>query len=205
MRPLLRRRARPVARAVIVDPVPHTVLDAAGAVRTTQAAELTLPAPALERLWAPATLERLARTYWRFLSRATLGVVQVAYGPAERAVVLGARPLVLLRFSLPEYELAPDRGVVRWRIRDGLLVAARGVGGPGVLEVEVRRLPAPAPGTARVRVQVEVARYHPAFAPWVYLRTQARIHVLVTHGFLRFLARLELEESRVGRLAAREG
>ena len=36
---------------------------------------------------------------------------------------------------------------------------------------------------------------------WVYTVTQARIHVMVTHGFLRSLARLDLEESAVGRFA----
>jgi len=36
-------------------------------------------------------------------------------------------------------------------------------------------------------------------ARWLYANTQSRIHVLVTHGFLRSLAKLELEESAVGR------
>ncbi|MCW2992161.1 MAG: hypothetical protein JWM73_2755, partial [Solirubrobacterales bacterium] len=36
---------------------------------------------------------------------------------------------------------------------------------------------------------------------WLYTNTQSRIHVLVTHGFLRSLARLKLAESRVGRFA----
>ena len=35
-----------------------------------------------------------------------------------------------------------------------------------------------------------------------YMATQSRIHVLVTHAFLRSLARLDLAESRVGRFAA---
>ncbi len=41
-------------------------MDAAGAVRSIQAADVTLPAAALEQLWTPMHLERLARTYWRF-------------------------------------------------------------------------------------------------------------------------------------------
>jgi hypothetical protein len=36
---------------------------------------------------------------------------------------------------------------------------------------------------------------------FVYTHTQSRIHVIVTHGFLRSLARLDLAESRVGRFA----
>jgi len=36
----------------------------------------------------------------------------------------------------------------------------------------------------------------------VYTNTQSRIHVIVTHAFLRSLANLELEPSRVGALRA---
>jgi hypothetical protein len=61
------------------------------------------------------------------------------------------------------------------------------------------------PGYAQVYVEVEVANFYPALSVWVarwfYANTQSRIHVLVTHGFLRSLARLELEESAVGRFA----
>ena len=60
-------------------------------------------------------------------------------------------------------------------------------------------------GYARVHVEVEIANFYPAIATWVarwfYVNTQSRIHVLVTHGFLRSLAKLELEESAVGRFA----
>jgi hypothetical protein len=56
-----------------------------------------------------------------------------------------------------------------------------------------------------VHVEVEIASFYPALAlriaRWFYMGTQSRIHVLVTHGFLRSLARLELEESAVGRFA----
>jgi hypothetical protein len=97
------------------------------------------------------------------------------------------------------------RGVVRWRIRDGILVASEGHEGDGYLEIEVRRHPQAAPGHATLHVEVEIASFYPAIAfriaRWVYANTQSRIHVLVTHGFLRSLARLELEESAVGRFA----
>ncbi|MDX6674653.1 MAG: hypothetical protein QOH11_2071, partial [Solirubrobacteraceae bacterium] len=36
----------------------------------------------------------------------------------------------------------------------------------------------------------------------VYKLTQSWVHVLITHGFLRSLARLDLAESKVGRFAA---
>ena len=56
-----------------------------------------------------------------------------------------------------------------------------------------------------MHVEVEVASFYPAIATWltgfVYSHTQSKIHVIVTHGFLRSLARLELEESAVGRFA----
>jgi len=202
----LRRRPAPVARAVIVDPDDHTTMDSSGAVRSVQAAELTLPAAALAELWTPMHLERLARTYWWFLSRCTLGLVRVAYDDAGRSIVLLARPLVLLRFAAPEYEMDADRGIVRWCIERGVLVSRAGHGGGGHLQIEVRRCDPVDADTARVHVEVEVANFYPALASgiarWLYSATQSRIHVIVTHGFLRSLARLELAESVVGRYAA---
>jgi hypothetical protein len=198
MRLLSRSAGRP-ARAEIRDPEQHTVFDEQGAVRSIQAAELTLPEAALEAIWSPLHLERLARTYWKYLSRVTLGLIRVVYTPTERAVVLIGRPFVLLRFRAPEYSMDDHRGVVRWRIRSGILVASEGHEGDGYLEIDVRRLP----GGGRLHIEVEIASFYPAIAfriaRWVYANTQSRIHVLVTHGFLRSLAKLELEESAVGR------
>lgn len=177
--------------------------------RSVQTAEVALPELELRRLWTPMHLERLARTYWRFIARVTLGVVRVLYSESERSVVLLGRPLKLLTFEAPEYELDGDRGVVRWRIKRGLLVARSGRGGHGHLQIDVRRLPDATPGEARVRIEVEVANFHPAIAfglgRRVYYATQARIHVFVTHGFLRSLARLDLAESRVGRFHRVDG
>jgi hypothetical protein len=204
----LRRRPPPVARAVLVDPEDHTTMDAAGAVRSVQAAELTLPVTALAAIWSPMHLERLARTYWRFLSRCTLGLIRVRYDEDERAVVLLTRPFVLLRFHAPEYAMDAARGVVRWRIASGVLVSRAAHGGDGYLQIEVDRCARVDANTARVRVEVEVANFYPALASgvarWFYSATQSRIHVIVTHGFLRSLARLDLAESRVGRFAAIE-
>jgi hypothetical protein len=60
-------------------------------------------------------------------------------------------------------------------------------------------------GRGILHVEVEVANFYPTLAfrigRWFYANTQSRIHVIVTHGFLRSLARLDLAESRVGRLA----
>ncbi|MDO8213024.1 hypothetical protein [Conexibacter sp. CPCC 206217] len=203
------RRSWP-ARARIVSAEDNTTVDAHGAVRSTQAADLTLPDAELEKLWSPPQLERLARTYWRFLSRATLGVVRVDYSETQRTVVLLRQPLRLLRFQAPEYEMDGERGIVRWRIEDGLLVARAGRHGDGYLQLDVRRCgPADGePGMQRIHIEVEVANFYPSIAhsisKHVYRWTQSAIHVLVTHGFLRSLARLDLAESRVGRYAVPE-
>ncbi len=187
----------------------RTIEDArTGAMRSVQAADLSLPEAALRELWSPIYLERLARTYWRFLARVTLGLIRVRYSQSERSVVLLGLRLRLLTFAAPEYELEPDHGIVRWRIARGLLVARHGHGGAGHLQIDVRRLPDESPGRARLHVEVEVANFHPAIAAGfglrIYNATQARIHVLVTHGFLRSLARLDLADrgdpgQRVGR------
>jgi len=194
-----------VANSVIADPEQHTTMDASGAVRSIQAADITMPEGDLVEIWTPTNLERLARTYWKYLSRVTLGLIRVEYTDTERAVVLLHRPLVLLRFKAPDYEMGEGRGVVRWTIRDGILVARPGRTSDGFLEIDVHRCPAGKPGYERVHVEVEIANFYPALATWVarwfYTNTQSRIHVLVTHGFLRSLARLELEESAVGRFA----
>jgi hypothetical protein len=186
----------------------HTTEDPrTGAVRSLQTTDMTLPEQALLELWTPSHLERLARTYWHFLARFTLGLVRVVYSESGRSVVLLARPLKLLIFAAPEYELDADRGLVRWRIRGGLLVARSGRSADaddttGHLQIEVRRLPDRNPGEAKLHVEIEVANFHPAIAfglgQRVYNATQARIHLFVTNGFLRSLARLDLAESRVG-------
>ena len=200
-----RRRRGRIAEAIIVDPPGgSSQIDPDGAVRSIQAADIFLPEHALQAIWTPMHLERLARTYWRFLSRVTLGLIRVYYTERERFVVLLVRPLKLLTFQAPEYEMDAMRGLVRWRIARGLLVARRGRGLGGYLQIEVRRGPAEASDRARLHVEVEVANYYPAIAfglsRHIYNATQSHIHVLVTHGFLRSLARLDLAESRVGRL-----
>jgi glycine/D-amino acid oxidase-like deaminating enzyme len=201
---LARRPAR-VADVTIVPPRESTELDPSGAVRSVQAADIAMPADDLEAIWTPMHLERLARTYWRFLSRVTLGLIRVDYTPAERFVVFISRPAVLLRFRAPEYEMDARRGIVRWRIESGALVSRRGRGGDGYLQIDVRR-GAPADGRATLHVEVEVASFYPSIATGisrrVYQLTQSWIHVLITHGFLRSLARLDLAESKVGRFAA---
>jgi hypothetical protein len=201
---LLRRLRRLPARLVIVSPSESTVVSGDGRVRSKQSAELTCARTELDRIWGPANLENLARTYWRFLSRVTLGLIRVVYGEDTRSVVLLGRPLTLLRFDAPEYTIEPGHGAVRWRIRDGLLVARSGRGS-GYLALDVRREPDDAQGRVRLRITAEVSNFYPSIAvgfgvPF-YRMTQSALHVLVTHSFLRSLAKLRLAESKVGALA----
>jgi hypothetical protein len=174
-----------------------------GAVRSVQTADLLLPDAALAEIWSPPYLERLARTYWRFLTRVTLGLIRVRYTESQRSIVLLFNPLKLLTFEAPEYEMAPSRGLVRWRIARGLLVARHGRDGAGYLQIEVRRRLSEDAPYAQLHVEVEVANFYPSIASGIslglYNATQSRIHVIITHGFLRSLARLDLAESRVHR------
>jgi len=196
------RRRRLPARTVIVSPGESAVIARDGAVRSVQSAVLTTTSESLDRLWNPTNLENLGRTYWAFLSKVTLGFIRVIYTEHSRRVVFLFRPFTLLRFEPPEYVLDGDHGAVKWRIRDGLLVARTGRG-CGYLALYVERESA-----SQVRIQVEVANFYPAiaagFSILVYEMTQSAIHVLVTHAFLRSLATLELEESKVGTLRAPE-
>jgi hypothetical protein len=204
---VLRRRRRPAVARVLSRPTDETTTDeASGAVRSIQRAELVMPVAEVERIWNPMHLERLARTYWRFLTRVTLGLIRVAYTDTTRAVFFLAPPFRLLRFQAPEYEMDAVRGIVRWRIEDGLLVAPRGRN-QGYLQIDIRRCgPFPGePGNERISVEVAVASFYPAIAfrlsSWLYAHTQSKIHVVVTYGFLRSLQRLDLAASRVGRFA----
>jgi len=203
-------RERLPARSLIVSPRKSTVVAGDGTVKSVQSARLSLSRADLDRLWSAVNLENLARTYWRFLSRVTLGLIRVKYGENERSVVLLGRPLTLLRFDAPQYELEALHGKVTWRIRDGLLVARAGRGS-GWLSLDVRRNPPPPAETdiTELAIEVEVSNFYPAiaagFSTPVYEATQAFVHVLVTHAFLRSLATLELEESKVRRFKDEPG
>ena len=87
-------------------------------------------------------------------------------------------------------------------------VPGAGRHGDGYLQIDVQRRPGEDPQRACLHVEVEVANFYPAIAAGVgrflYNQTQSRIHVIVTHGFLRSLARLDLDESRVGRFTGVE-
>jgi hypothetical protein len=181
-----------------------------GTIGSKQAAEVTLPREQLDQVWSAEHLERLARTYWRFLTRVSLGLLRVHYTETSREVVLVGRPLVLLRFKAPEYEIDADGGTVTWPIDRGVLVAPSGRG-RGYLRLSVRRLPAPDHAReVTTVVSSEVVNFYPLIAGWgwfarigrfLYNQTQLRVHVIVTNAFLRSLANLDLEPSVVGALS----
>lgn len=184
-----------------------------GSVSTIQEAEVTLPRSELDKIWTPEYLERLARTYWRFLTRVSLGLLRVLYTEEGRDIALIGRPFVLLTFHKPDYDAEGDCGSVTWRIKKGLLVAPTGRT-KGYLRLTVKRPPAEGdehPGSDLITgtVTSEVANFYPLIAGWgwfsrigrhLYRITQLRIHIIVTHAFLRSLARLDLAPSVVGAL-----
>jgi len=198
----------------IID-VPESDSSPDGSVSTKQKAEVTLPRSELDRLWNPEYLERLARTYWRFLTRMSLGMLRVLYSEDGREIAFLGRPFVLLTFHKPDYETENDCGIVTWRIKEGLLVAPTGRT-KGYLRISVRRPPSddkehPGSELITATVESEVANFYPLIAGWgwfsrvgrhLYRITQLRIHVVVTHAFLRSLARLDLAPSAVGALKA---
>jgi hypothetical protein len=200
----------PVEVRLIPEPDGEKVPES-GSVISVQEAEFELPVDVLESLWTPEYLERLARSYWRFLSRITLSLIRVVYGDDFRSVVLLSPRLPLLRFRAPEYETGGEAASVTWRIERGLLVAREGRD-HGHLRIEVTRCGAGAsPSLARLRVRVEVRNFYPwirgrgrfaRFGTWIYANTQLRIHVLVCRLFLRSLARLDFPPSKVGALRA---
>jgi hypothetical protein len=201
------RRARSRVRIIAVE---QPAYDSDGGVTSMQVAEVTLPRAELDRVWSPEYLERLARTYWHFLSRISLGILRVLYTQTSREVVAFTRPFVLLCFRAPEYEIEPLRGTVTWPIERGLLVAPSGRG-RGYLRLTVRR-PPQSDGSPEVTVSIssEVVQFYPLLAGWgwfarigrrIYNQTQLRLHVIVTYAFLRSLANLEFEPSAVGALS----
>ena len=208
-RRLLARRREAMARVSVVKQ-PETTSNEDGSVTSRNIADITIPPHELERIWNTESLERLARTYWRFLTRASLGLIQVEYGPNSRDIVLVARPFVLLRFFAPEYETNSDGGTVTWRINRGLLVAPQGRG-KGFLRIAVERRDDPRTEGVELRVFSEVANFYPLLAGWgwwariggvIYRSTQYTIHNIVTNAFFRSLATLDLAESKVGRFRA---
>jgi GNAT superfamily N-acetyltransferase len=175
-----------------------------GPLRSVQEAELAMDAAALEQLWRPETLERLARGYWRYLNQISLGLLRIAYSGSARSIVVVWRRFELLRFRAPRYDTGPGFGRVTWPIERGVLVAPGGRG-RGYLSFDVRRAEAQAEGEGRVRVRAVVSNFYPLLrgsgrfariGGVIYSQTQLRVHVLVTRGYLRSLERGDLPPLR---------
>jgi hypothetical protein len=184
-----------------------------GPAGSVQEADAILSGALLGELWKPSYLERLAHAYWRYLRRISLGLLRIIYEPGSRSIVLLHPKLTLLRFRRPQYDIGLGFGQVTWPIERGLLVSAPG---RGHLRITVRRLEpseGDPEGCERVRIRSEVQNFYPFLRGrgWfarigarIYAATQLRIHVVITNGFLRSLATLDLPPSRVGALAEEE-
>ena len=207
---LQRHRRRTPARVRLIESGETERVPETGAVASVQEAEVTIPADLVASLWKPEYLERLARAYWAWLTRVTLGLIRVVYASDSRQVVLLSRHLPLLTFHAPEYETRAEGGQVTWAIARGLLVAREARDGEGFLRIAVARCgPTPSGSEETLRIRLEVRNFYPwlrgggrfaRFGAWLYGQTQLRIHVLVCNAFLRSLGRLELPPSRVGAL-----
>jgi hypothetical protein len=190
----------------ILDPGERSRVRPGGAVGSVQEAEITVPREMLERIWTADNLELLARAYWAFLRRMSLGVIRVHYAPGSRTVAAFGK-IPLLRFGAPIYEAASGRGRVTWPIERGLLVAREGRG-RGALRVSIERcdrdgiddVADAALDTVRLIARVEVENFYPGIrgrgrfarlGAWIYAQTQLRIHVLVCNAFLRSIPRLD--------------
>jgi hypothetical protein len=184
-------RAEPRLHPETLGKVPRT-----GAVGSVQAAELEVREP-VSRIMSRSFLGQAAAEYWRVITRFTLGLVRVISDSDDQCIVLIGRPLILLRFHLPEYETAESRASVTWRIERGILVSPDGRN-RGFLRLSLEPLEqSSANGHRRVHVQMEVRNFYPwlrgsgRFARvgvWIYAETQQRIHRAVTRRFLRKLA-----------------
>src|SRR5213595_961221 len=141
-RRVFRRHREARARVQIIE-TPKGTTAPDRSVTTKQVAAVTLPRSELDRIWNAEYLERLARTYWSFLTRVSLGILRVLYRP-------------------------DSRGIVAWRINRGLLVAPKGRG-KGFLRLTVERLPPPAGASGRqvnLVVSSEVANFYPTIGGW---------------------------------------
>ena len=188
----------------ILHPEEQIRVHPSGAVGSVQEAEITVERSLLERIWNVDSLELMARAYWAFLRRMSLGIIRVEYAAASRTVAAFGR-IPLLRFGAPRYETEEGRGRVTWPIDRGLLVAREGRG-KGALRVSIERCDRDGvddeadAGLDHVRLiaKVEVENFYPGirgrgrfarFGAWFYAQTQLRIHVIVCNAYLRSLPR----------------
>jgi hypothetical protein len=186
----------PVRARILPAPNPRPIARS-GPIESVQRAEIEIDQGLLARIWSIDTLELIARAYWAFLRRFTLGVIRVVYGPDDRTITAFGR-IPLLRFGRPTYEIGETHGEVRWPILSGPLVAREGRG-KGHLSVDVSRVEPGDP--TKLIARVTVANFYPGlrgrgrfarFGAWFYGQTQVRIHVIACNAYLRSLARMRI-------------
>jgi len=200
---------------LLPDPVRHG-LATTGGVQCEQKAVITVDHETFEQIWTPSTLELLARTYWRFLSKRSLGAIRVVYRPDSQTVVLFSKRIPLLRFDSPTFQTDTDSAYVEWRIDKGLLVARAGRD-HGYLRIEVKNQGECEDDGGgkrhRLEVSAEVSNFYPwirgsgwfaRVGTWIYSQTQLRTHIWVTKGFLRSLEDLPDEVLKAGEDPDRE-
>jgi hypothetical protein len=189
----------------ILKPEEQVRVRASGAVGSVQEAEIVVDRNLLDGIWTADNLELIARGYWAFLRRMSLGIIRVEYAADSRTVTAFGR-IPLLRFGAPRYEAEEGHGKVEWPIDRGLLVAVEGRG-KGALRVSVARCDRDGVDDGvdakldRVRLiaKVEVENFYPGLrgrgwfariGAWIYAQTQLRIHVFVCNGYLKHLPHL---------------
>ena len=196
----------PDGEVKILEPDDNIRVHRSGAVGSVQEAEIRVDRDFLERIWNADSLELLARGYWAFLRRMSLGIIRVHYTQDSRTVA-GFGLLPLLRFGAPQYETDEGEGRVTWPIDRGLLVAREGRG-KGNLRVSVRRCDLDGSDDEgeskedqiRMVARVEVNNFYPGLrgrgrfarlGAWFYAQTQLRIHVIVCNAYLLSLPKLD--------------
>ena len=175
------------------DPSLHG-LAATGGVTCEQEALITVDQATFEAIWTPSTLELLARSYWDYIRRRTLGAIRVTHQGEGPVVALFGR-IPLLRFQPPVFSTAAREASVHWPIEKGMQVSREGRG-QGYLRIAASREGGSREGDPRLRVSSTVSNFYPWIrgagwfsrtGTWIYSQTQLRIHIAVTRGFLRSL------------------
>lgn len=191
---------------LLPDPVRHG-LATSGGVRCEQSAVITVDQDVFDEIWTPSTLDLLARSYWGFLRRRSLGVIRVVYRPGSQKVVLISRRIPLLTFRSPEFHTSSDKAWVEWPIERGLLVASGGRDKGYLRITAAHQGECDRPGRQRLLVSSEVSNFYPwirgsgwfaRLGTWFYSQTQLRAHIWITKGFLRSLEDLPDEVLKQG-------
>ncbi len=193
----------------ILDPDNNVRVHRSGAVGSLQEAEIVVDREFLEGIWTADSLELMARGYWSFLRRMSLGIIRMVYAHDSRTVTAFGR-IPLLRFGAPRYETDEGIGQVTWPIDRGLLVAREGRG-KGHLRVSVKRCDRDGvddevdadSDDVRIIAKVEVENFYPGIrgrgrfarlGAFFYSQTQLRIHVIICNAYLLSLPKLDFPE-----------